>query len=280
MLQAINQPHILFTLLKTFDMDLKKIDEFHFDKLKPFYYTPQPEIITPPPILIVPNTLPQPLKVKEFQGTLFQCILHSIQGISGRNYSENSSIRDELNEKQKIVEALSTGKLDKKSLKMPEYRTTKAEIEEVISDLITLSTRKHEYLSCFGFINLNLLQTILYSRYYKKNIVIFCPLRKIYVAFSKGEEADSKAEAEDDTIYLRILSGTQFETVSGKPAEWSLYYKAENWLNVLKTISHYKIAELKVLYTQLLGSHPPDALKKQELYEAIVTFATKSEGLY
>ena len=258
-----NYPNIIFSLLKTFDKDLKHFPEFHWTLLEPLFYkgltmaTAMPTTATAMPtakatankIVSMPTAMST---VRKFQGSLFQCILFSLQG-------KSCEIREEINEKQKMIQELSALK---KTLKTIPYRMTKSELEEIISDLITLSTKKHEYMSCFGIIHLNLYQTVLYSHYYKKNICLFSPLQKIWLDFVIDDSYPC--------LYLEFKKGSLFEIVLDAPApDLSTFIKAESPVSLLKSISHYKIAELKSIHQQRVGTTIPEKTKKQELYQII-----------
>lgn len=266
---AIHHPKIIFTLLKSFDADLKHTTmslplDWHLLDAYTYKETdPKPSSLATIPNNTIPNnTIPNIIIKKSFQGSLFQCILFSIQGKSCRD------IREELQEKQNIIKALSSGELDKKKLKTMPYRLTHVELEEIISDLLTLSTRRQEYASCFGMISVNILETILYCHYYKKNMVLVHPLQKTWVEFRYPD-----AETAEWDIVLKVVQGNQggtlFEVVdtTAFPA-FSSFIKAENGLTLLKTISNYKLADLKSLYSTLIGP-VSENMKKQALYDAI-----------
>ena len=270
--QAANDPFIIFTLLKTFDVDLVQPKVFDFKQLQPFFFTGK-EIqhftnastnasstttvgkSTNASVgsNVKTNAVVHLPKKHPFQGSLFQCILFSLQG-------KSCDIREEIHEKQNIVTALANSTLDKKVLKSVPYRITKAELEEIISDLITLSIRKHEYNSCFGMVNLNLLQAILYSHYYKKNICLFSREKKVYVDFRVNDSFSC--------LYFQFKNGYLFEVCEQFP-DLSSMVKAETPTSLLKSISNYKLAELKDLFLQLNGEPLPENAKKQTLFEAL-----------
>jgi len=268
MTAAIHHPDIVFTLLKTFDLPLKNTIFSGFQSFKNYQYYPvvipkqetQTQKETHQPDFISVEKKDKVVEKNSFQGTLFSCILYLIE-------KKANCLKDEMQEKQKMVVALGNGSLDKKRMKTVPFRLTKSELEEIISDLITWYTRTRQYDSCFGIISIDLHQIILYSYFYQKNIIVFCFIRKILLPFIVDESYES--------IYLKLLDTQQgctlFETVDSVP-DMSEWVKAESCQSVLKAISHYKLGDLQTIYEKLFGNSNLES-KKQEMYKEIQSFS-------
>ena len=205
----------------------------------------------------VPVPVPVPVKepVKRPQkNTLFWCIYHAIHGPP--LYAETYDINMELKERHKIADCF---RENTRCLKDRRHRMTNADVDEVVSNLLTLSARKTFYTTCFGDIMTDLSQTVVYAQYYKKNIDICLPDRRVKVSFLYDETADKITLLYDPLSNLFLFEDAVAE---------SAFLQMENRKASLKTLSQYKIGELVEIGQQLGITSPPK--KKGELYKRIL----------
>jgi hypothetical protein len=192
--------------------------------------------------------------VRHYDNTLFWCIYVAVNGMPPFG---KTTINEEIQIRQEIGNHFRT---NAKSLKDKQHRITNADIEEILTDFMTLTTRKAEYSSAFGSIQTNLALCIAFSLYYKKNIWVLCEERKTFIRFSMGQF--------EETVFLFILPNKKHFVWKGeqKIAEVEMeYFQLENYKNPLKSISNYKLTELEEIGKR--WNLPK--MKKNELYSAI-----------
>lgn len=245
------------------------------DHLKPYFYKESvsvlpllpskqqyvvPAVVYKEPVVKLPQQL-QPIQAPQRpqKYSLFWCLYHFTNGPP--IYSETYDINQELLERQRMADFFRN---NTRCLKDKAHRLTNADIDEVVSNLITLSARKITFDTCFGSILTDLKQSVVYVQYYKKNLRIFIPGRRIYVDFMYSDEADRIALLYDPSTDL-------FEVVETDPVEnGDNYLKMENYRSSLKAPSHYKMGELIDLAQRLGIADAPK--KKENLYQCITDF--------
>ena len=202
----------------------------------------------------VPVPVKEPLK-KPQKNTLFWSIYHAIHGPP--LYAETYDINMELQERHKIADCF---RENTRCLKDRRHRMTNADVDEVVSNLLTLSARKTFYTTCFGDIMTDLSQVVVYAQYYKKNIDICLPDRRVKVSFVYDETADKITLLYDPLSNLFLFAEDAMAV--------DVFLQMENIKASLKTLSQYKIGELVEIGQQLGITSPPK--KKGELYQRIL----------
>ena len=232
-------------------------------QLKPFFYKGETEFFKPQIIPIqTPVIMKEPLKQrliveppppKPIQNTMFWCLYHAINGRP--LYAETYDIKMELQERHKIADFF---REKNRCLKDRRHRLTNADVDEIVSNLLTLSARKTFWTTCFGEIPVDISQAVVFAQYYKKNIDICIPDRRIKVSFIYEEQADKITLLYNPTNNLFIVA----ENVS------TGYLTMETMKTSLKPMSQYKIVELVEIGQQLGLLLPPK--KKGDLYKRII----------
>lgn len=225
-------------------------------QLKPYFHkeeiAPKTPVIEEPQnktIIIKEIEPPKPIK-----NTLFWCIFHSVNGPP--KFAEKYDIIMELQERHKITDYFR----DKTwVLKNRFHRLTNADVDEVMSNLLTISAKKTFWTTCFGEILSDISQTVVFSQYYKKNIDICIVERRIAVSFIYEEDAEKiTLQYEPEKNIFTVVENT---ITTG-------YLFMQTMKNCLKPVSQYKIAELVEIGEKIHLLSPPK--KKNELYEKII----------
>ena len=194
-------------------------------------------------------------------GSLLRCIYTAVHGEPRPN--EPYTINQEMNERQKMALYFRDRT---KELKDRSHRLTNMDVEELLSDLMTMTTRKNSYNSCFGEIFVPLSQTVVYSRFYQRIIHIVCEDTHTYTTF------EPMGETTGPPIYIlfrRIHNTFEWKEGGGGSGggDFSLFLKMENFRMALKPISQYKMEDLNQIINLLgLGG---GGLKKKDLYTLI-----------
>lgn len=232
-------------------------------QLKPFFYKGETECVKPQIIPIqTPVVTKEPPKQrviqesppqKPIQNTLFWCLYHAINGRP--LYAETYDIKMELQERHKIADYF---REKNRCLKDRRHRLTNADVDEIVSNLLTLSARKTFWSTCFGEIPVDISQAVVFAQYYKKNIDICIPERRIKVSFIYEEHVDK----------ITLLYNPVNNLFKVAENESTGYLTMETMKMCLKSLSQYKIGELVEIGQQLGLSSPPK--KKGDLYKRII----------
>jgi hypothetical protein len=172
-------------------------------------------------------------------------------------------MNEEMEEQQKIAVFFSK---NKRTLKVQRHRLTNEEVENIVSDLMTMSqiSKQEGIASCFGRIRVPLPLCIAYSKYYRKSIVVVHELRRTFVRFDGGESSDN-----DDT-QICIALDTEKHTLRRLPVGFVLdgFIEMYDLRRPLRAISNYKVTDLNAMIAQLQLKEEKKR-SKQELYSAI-----------
>ena len=245
-------------------------------KLKPYFYKGITEVAKPQiPVSIrelpqeqpeqtsktlsfipKPPTLPQLPPLKPIQNTLFWCLYHAKNGPP--LYAETYDINMELRERHRIADYF---RENTKCLKDRRHRLTNADVDELVCNLLSLSARRTFWTTCFGDIPADLSQAVVFAQYYKKNIDICIPERRIRVSFLYEEQADKITLLYNPTNNL-------FEITENAETLTTGYLSMETMKTSLKPLSQYKIGDLVEIGQQVGLLSPPK--KKEELYKRII----------
>lgn len=233
-------------------------------QLKPFFYKetvkkPETPIVNTTRVLpkIVPSVfepLPPP-PPKPTKNTLFWCLYHAHNG--PLLYSEKYDINMELQERHKMADHF---RENNRVLKDRRHRMTNADVDEIMSNLLTISSRKTFWSTCFGELTTDISQAIVFSRYYKTNIIICIQERRVAVSFVYEEQAK--------TITLLLTPENGLYEITENPETATGYLMMETMRTSLKPLSQYKMGDLAEMGQKLGLLALPK--KKAELYQTIV----------
>jgi len=239
------------------------IKEDLLQKLKPFFYKGVTELancihntllIEEKKVEILPKIETRVERKEPIKNTMFWSLYHYHNPLL---YAEKYDINMELQERHKIAEHF---REKTKCLKDRRHRLTNADVDEIVSNLLTLTTRKTIWTTCFGDISVDISQAIVFAQYYRKNIYICIPERRIMVSFIYEEDSDKITLIFDPISGLFKISEEANTLTTG-------YLSMETMKTTLKPLSQYKLTEL-VEMCQQLGLSPPK--KKCDLYRCII----------
>ena len=211
----------------------------------------------PPP----PPPPPQPIQKK----------IYSFIGlISGKEFK---TINEEMEERQKIIAYFTASKSRKYEMKDTGHRITLAEIDELLSDIMTMTvvSKQEGMTTCFGRIYFHLGLCIAYSQYYKRTVVVVDEKRRTFLRFNgsiDGEEPPVFLTFDSKRNHLRSCQRpyTMDELKRG-------FYEMWDYKRPLRAISHFKWSELQEIAQRMKISEEKWAKKnKQELYRIIENF--------
>lgn len=225
------------------------------------------KIVLPTKAVVPPTKTAHPVQtvvhcLGHASGSLLRCIYTAVHGEP--TSFESYTINQEMNERQKMALYFRDRT---KELKDRSHRLTNMDVEELLSDLMTMTTRKNSYNSCFGEIFVPLSQTVVYSRFYQRIIHIVCEDIHTYTTF------EPVGEPTGPPIYILFhRNQNSFEWKEG----WggsdfvsSLYLKMENFRMALKPLSQYKMEDLNHIINLLGLGGGGERMKKKDLYTLI-----------
>jgi len=196
--------------------------------------------------------------------TLFWCLYIGQYGLSKYTIMENSFGKEEIQEKQKIMEALkSPSELHR--WKQTNQKITKVKIQQLCSDLMTNSTTE---LDCI----------IAFSVYYQKNIYLVNHDNRTYYYFSCGVPDTENIYIAKDTPRTNKKSFSLYSWENANNEKefhimiTTQYQGLENTEKSLKSISSYKMDELHEIANKM-GFKVEDKMKKMELYHGLLLYA-------
>lgn len=252
-------PYSLMYQTVFFENQQGPVKETLLQNLKPFFYRgiPEPTVVLPIlPVLSIPEKKvinSPPPSIKPIQKTLFWCLYHANHGPP--LYVEKYDINMELKERHKMADFF---RENNRVLKDRRHRLTNADVDEILSNILTLSSRKTFWTTCFGDISADISQAIVFAQYYKKNIVICIPERRIQVSFMYEDQADK----------ITLLYNPVNNLFEITDEETTGYLSMETMKTTLKPVSQYKIGELLEMWQQVGLVSPPK--KKAEIYQGII----------
>ena len=193
-------------------------------------------------------------------GSLLRCIYTAVHGEP--TSFESYTINQEMNERQKMALYFRDRT---KELKDRSHRLTNMDVEELLSDLMTMTTRKNIYNSCFGEIFVPLSQTVVYSRFYQRIIHIVCEDIHTYTTF------EPVGEPTGPPIYILFhRNQNSFEWKEGwGGSDFVSFLKMENFRMALKPLSQYKMEDLNHIINLLGLGGGGERMKKKDLYTLI-----------
>lgn len=180
-----------------------------------------------------------------------------MSSVAGRAFM---SVSEELDERQKMALYFSESKARRLQLKEAGHRLTYADIDGILSDLMTYP-RQEASTTCFGLVWVDLTICIACAQFYHRNIVVADAEKKTFVRFLGGDT--------DETVYFLLDASRRklVPTVSVNTEEW---FSLWDFRKPLRAISHYKIDELTALVHTLpyVGALQRTSTR-QELYTAV-----------
>lgn len=175
-----------------------------------------------------------------------------------------ASVSEEMDERARIAAHITTCKKELKAA----YKLTHAEVDEIVSDLMTVNVLQEPITSCFGRVFTNLALCCAYSFYYKKTIVLVQLERKTQLTFFYDGDGCQTVLAFDSLK-------TAFRSLEGVPEG---YLEMHDIKKPLKAVSHYKTDELASILQSIENKDEKKRNKdekkrnKQELYTAITHY--------
>ena len=205
-----------------------------------------------------------PTFVEPNQGdTLFWCVYMAVHGIAEyEQISRNYGIA-ELNEKQKISEFITK---NPNAFKDTNMKLTKVALKEVMSDFMTNQK------------SLSFQSLIVLSVFYQRPIYIINKQKSIYLPFLPNIHDENKDERQIIYIYVNSERRGKYKWISTQDIKTieSTMFAMEHYDHALKSISQYKIDELKHIQ-QKLNIQIDESVKKpkkQDIYNAILQYST------
>ena len=180
------------------------------------------------------------------------------------------SVSEEMDERQKMALYFNESKQNKLLLKDAGHRITYADIDSILSDLMT-SPKQEASTTCFGLTWVNLPLCIACAQYYHKDIVVGNAELATFVRFLGKDKDKDKVGDKDDTLYLLL------DTQKRKLVQSDVHHvMIESWFELwdfrkpLKAITNYKLDDLNTMLHRLpfVGALNKKS-SKQELYTAI-----------
>jgi hypothetical protein len=198
------------------------------------------------------------------ENSLFWCIYISHYGINEFLYNKKLQTTIEIEEKHKIIEYL---KKQPKDLKNSNHKITNIMIQEIYSDIMSLSTPT--LLSVFGF-----------SLFYKKNIYIVN--NRTYYSFFYNKDIDSSEESAVIINYNNesgLFGLDQVNIMENITRIKNNLVCLEGIDKPLRGMSAYKVEELED-YARKLNIKSEVHLKKKELYDIIHDTCLWNENIF
>lgn len=196
--------------------------------------------------------------------TLFWSLYIGQYGLTQYIMMENSFGKEEIQEKQKIMEALkSPSELHR--WKQTNQKITKVKIQQLCSDLMTNATTE---LDCI----------IAFSVYYQKNIYLINHVNHTYYYFSCGVSDTQNIYIAKDTLRTNKKSFSLYSWESATSEHefhtmiTTQYQGLENTEKTLKSMSSYKMDELYEIANKM-GFQVEEKMKKMELYHGLLLHA-------
>jgi hypothetical protein len=235
-------------------------------------YTPVPAIpVVPvipaiPVVPVIPAISPVPVYNKSIiypkhKNSLFWSIYISIYGYNDYLMIGNKFTNKELEEQQKIMQYIKENNHEMKCLKM---KITNSLLQQIMSDLmINNITTNHSLLNAF-------------SVYYKSNIYILNQTNYTYLVFgNKNNDYNSNSIIiQYNENKYGLNTNIEINDIDNS------YLFLENIEKPLKSVSNYKLSELKTLYIKFNNFNKNkyefeiNKQKKQELYDLLSQLCT------
>jgi len=181
-----------------------------------------------------------------------------ISVVAGRAFE---TVSEEMDERQKMALYFHASKARRLQLKEAGHRLTYADIDSILSDLMTIP-RQEGWTSCFGYGWVDLPLCIACAQYYHSDIVVGDAEHKTFVRFLGSESG------RDIVSFLLDKSKRRLVPTDHVPTE--AWFELWDYRKPLRAISHYKIEELNDIVHKLpyVGALSKKSTK-QELYTAI-----------
>lgn len=265
----------------------KTFQPFHAEDFTPFLYNGyaiENSIVEPPPLKQSAGNLTQTTTQQQqhnnkqnsavpYKNSLFWCCFVAANGLPP--FGE-PPLPIELKMKEEMGVFF---RKNARCLKDKRHRITLADMEEILTDLMTISTRPQEYNTSFGVLRTNLAVCIAYAIYWKINIYIACPARCIYTSFIYDEDDQTNPNnpkqfcSNNAGFCLLFLRGNSFELCDETEKLNKIkadYLELCHYKRPLHAVSYYKTMELQEIYERLNVSVGGDVpTKKADIYKAI-----------
>jgi len=172
------------------------------------------------------------------------------------------TVSEEMDERQKMALYFHASKSRKLQLKDAGHRLTYADIDSILSDLMTIP-RQEGWTSCFGYGWVDLPLCIACAQYYHRDIVVGDPLHQTFVRFLGSQE-------DKDTTAYFLLDKSKRRLVPTDKVPTETWFEMWDYRKPLRAMSHYKVEDLNKIVHQLpyVGALPKKSTK-QDLYTAI-----------
>jgi hypothetical protein len=212
----------------------------------------------PPRSVVPPSSTPKEEKIRIFmpkqKDTLFWCLYVITQGFQEYYLIHNNYAVKELEIKTQIVNYI---KSNPSKLKETNYKMTKANIQEIMSELLTSQT------------NTSFMVLLAMCCFYNINIVIVFSKNRIMLEFI----SDRSSTATYYTVYKDEYKKYSTDSVRRSKEEIDKMKTkmicVENYTKPLKSMSYYKVNELVEMAKKLQLYDKDKCYNKTELYELV-----------